>query len=164
MLKLAQDIKAKRAAGELTDYLKNQTMIMLFEKTSTRTRCAFEVAAYDQGANVTYLGPTGTQIGVKESMKDTARVLARMYDGIEYRGIDQETLEELGRHGYSLGPGVLYPTLHRLRKEGYLQQNSEVVNGKVRKYYTITDEGNAVLDEAIPKIKELVNEVLEEQG
>ena len=71
---------------------------MIFEKTSTRTRCAFEVAAYDQGAHATYLGPTGSQIGVKESMADTARVLGRMYDGIEYRGFDQATVEELAKY------------------------------------------------------------------
>ena len=71
---------------------------MIFEKASTRTRCAFEVAAYDQGAKVTYLGPSGTQIGQKESMKDTARVLGRMYDGIEYRGYGQNIAEELGEH------------------------------------------------------------------
>jgi ornithine carbamoyltransferase len=71
-----------------------------------RTRCAFEVAAYDQGANVTYLGPTGTQIGAKETMKDTARVLARMYDGIEYRGFDQATVEELGRCGVPVWNGL----------------------------------------------------------
>ncbi len=74
-----------------------------------------------------------------------------------------EITKELGRHGYSLGPGTLYPTLHRLEKEGYLQQSSEVVSGRLRKYYTITDEGRAVLNEAIHKIKELVNEVLEGQ-
>ncbi|MFX9502892.1 ornithine carbamoyltransferase subunit F, partial [Acinetobacter baumannii] len=71
---------------------------LIFEKTSTRTRCAFEVAAFDQGAQVTYLGPSGSQIGHKESMKDTARVLGRMYDGIEYRGFGQQIVEELGQY------------------------------------------------------------------
>jgi ornithine carbamoyltransferase len=71
---------------------------LIFEKASTRTRCAFEVAAYDQGAHVTYLGPSGSQMGTKESMKDTARVLGRMYDGIEYRGFGQEIVEELARY------------------------------------------------------------------
>ncbi|MFW6227615.1 MAG: ornithine carbamoyltransferase, partial [Bacteroidota bacterium] len=75
--------------------LKGKNIALIFEKTSTRTRCAFEVAAYDQGAHVTYLGPAGSQIGSKESMKDTARVLGRMYDGIEYRGFAQKTVEEL---------------------------------------------------------------------
>ena len=76
--------------------MRGKNIAVIFEKTSTRTRVSFEVAAYDQGAHVTYLGPSGTQIGHKESMKDTARVLGRMYDGIEYRGFAQETVEELG--------------------------------------------------------------------
>ena len=78
--------------------LKGKNIALIFEKTSTRTRCAFEVGAKDQGAHVTYLGPTGSQIGVKESMKDTARVLGRMFDGIEYRGFKQETVEELAKY------------------------------------------------------------------
>ena len=78
--------------------MKGRNIALIFEKTSTRTRCAFEVAAYDQGAHVTYLGPTGSQIGIKESMKDTARVLGRMYDGIEYRGFAQKTVEELAEY------------------------------------------------------------------
>src|SRR5258707_11216042 len=77
--------------------MKGKNIAIIFEKTSTRTRVAFEVAAYDQGAHVTYLGPSGTQIGHKESMKDTARVLGRMYDAIEYRGFGQEIVEELAR-------------------------------------------------------------------
>ena len=106
LLDLAKDLKAARYAGKEQKRLKDKNIALIFEKTSTRTRCAFEVAAYDQGANVTYLGPTGTQIGVKESMKDTARVLARMYDGIEYRGFDQATAEELGRHGVPVWNGL----------------------------------------------------------
>jgi ornithine carbamoyltransferase len=78
--------------------LKGKNIALIFEKDSTRTRCAFEVAAYDQGANVTYLGPSGSQIGKKESMKDTARVLGRMYDGIEYRGYGQDLVETLGKY------------------------------------------------------------------
>jgi ornithine carbamoyltransferase len=78
--------------------LKGKNIALIFEKTSTRTRCAFEVAAFDQGAHVTYLGPEGTQIGHKESMKDTARVLGRMYDGIEYRGFGQAIVETLGKY------------------------------------------------------------------
>ena len=78
--------------------LAGRNIALIFEKTSTRTRCAFEVAAYDQGAHVTYLGPTGSQIGHKESVKDTARVLGRMYDGIEYRGYGQERVEALAAH------------------------------------------------------------------
>ena len=106
LLDLAKELKAAKYAGNEQQRLQGKNIALIFEKTSTRTRCAFEVAAYDQGANVTYLGPTGTQIGVKESMKDTARVLARMYDGIEYRGFDQETVEELGQHGVPVWNGL----------------------------------------------------------
>ena len=90
MLDLAKSLKAKKKAGVKGDTLVGKNIVLLFEKTSTRTRCAFEVGAKDQGAHVTYLGPTGSQIGVKESMRDTARVLGRMFDGIEYRGYGQE--------------------------------------------------------------------------
>lgn len=98
MLDLARDLKRAKYAGTEQPTLKGKNIALIFEKTSTRTRCAFETAAYDQGAHVTYLGPTGSQIGVKESMKDTARVLGRMYDGIEYRGFKQETVEELAKY------------------------------------------------------------------
>ncbi len=106
LLDLARELKAAKQAGTERPQLAGKNIALIFEKTSTRTRCAFEVAAYDQGANVTYLGPTGTQIGVKESMKDTARVLARLYDGIEYRGFDQSTAEELGQHGVPVWNGL----------------------------------------------------------
>lgn len=106
LLDLARELKRARYAGSEQQRLKGKNIALIFEKTSTRTRCAFEVAAYDQGANVTYLGPGGSQIGIKESMKDTARVLARMYDGIEYRGFDQATAEELGRHGVPVWNGL----------------------------------------------------------
>ena len=95
LLDLAADLKRAKYTGTEQPRLKGKNIALIFEKTSTRTRCAFEVAAYDQGAHVTYLGPTGSQIGIKESMKDTARVLGRMYDGIEYRGFAQKTVEEL---------------------------------------------------------------------
>lgn len=98
LLDLARDLKRAKYAGTEQPRLKGKNIALIFEKTSTRTRCAFEVAAHDQGAHVTYLGPTGSQIGVKESMKDTARVLGRMYDGIEYRGFAQATVEELARY------------------------------------------------------------------
>ncbi len=98
MLDLARDLKRAKYAGTEQPTLKGKNIALIFEKTSTRTRCAFEVAAYDQGAHVTYLGPSGSQIGVKESMKDTARVLGRMFDGIEYRGFDQATVEELAKY------------------------------------------------------------------
>ena len=94
-LDLAAKLKADKKAGKEEQHLKGRNIALIFEKTSTRTRCAFEVAAHDQGAHVTYLGPTGSQIGIKETMKDTARVLGRMYDGIEYRGFAQKTVEEL---------------------------------------------------------------------
>jgi ornithine carbamoyltransferase len=106
LLELARELKAAKQAGTEQPRLQGRNIALIFEKTSTRTRCAFEVAAYDQGANVTYLGPTGTQIGAKETMKDTARVLARLYDGIEYRGFDQATVEELGRCGVPVWNGL----------------------------------------------------------
>jgi len=98
LLDLSADLKKAKKAGTEKQYLKGKNIALIFEKSSTRTRCAFEVAAFDQGALVTYLGPTGSQIGQKESMKDTARVLGRMYDGIEYRGYGQEIVEELARY------------------------------------------------------------------
>ena len=98
MLDLAAELKRAKKEGREVKHLKGRNIALIFEKTSTRTRCAFEVAAYDQGAHVTYLGPTGSQIGIKESMKDTARVLGRMYDGIEYRGFGQAIVEELARY------------------------------------------------------------------
>jgi ornithine carbamoyltransferase len=95
LLELSRHLKAAKSAGTETAGLVGKNVALIFEKTSTRTRCSFEVAAYDQGAHVTYLGPSGSQIGHKESMKDTARVLGRLYDGIEYRGFAQSTCEEL---------------------------------------------------------------------
>ncbi len=106
LLDLAAQLKREKYEGRERRRLSGKNIALIFEKTSTRTRCAFEVAAYDQGANVTYLGPGGSQIGVKESMRDTARVIARMYDGIEYRGFAQETAEELGRHGVPVWNGL----------------------------------------------------------
>ena len=106
LLDLARELKRAKQARTEQQHLKGKNIALIFEKASTRTRCAFEVAAYDQGANVTYLGPTGSQIGVKESIKDTARVLARLYDGIEYRGFDQAAAEELGRHGVPVWNGL----------------------------------------------------------
>lgn len=98
LLSLAAELKQAKAAGTEQPRLKGKNIALIFEKDSTRTRIGFEVAAYDQGAHVTYLGPTGTQIGHKESMKDTARVLGRLYDGIEYRGFAQSTVEELANY------------------------------------------------------------------
>ncbi len=98
LLDLSVDLKKAKYAGTEQPRLTGKNIALIFEKSSTRTRCAFEVAAYDQGARVTYLGPSGSQMGKKESMKDTARVLGRMYDGIEYRGFGQEIVEELAKY------------------------------------------------------------------
>ncbi|MCI3271782.1 ornithine carbamoyltransferase [Streptomyces cylindrosporus] len=98
LVELAAELKAAKKAGTETRYLTGKNIALIFEKTSTRTRCAFEVAAADQGASTTYLDPSGSQIGHKESVKDTARVLGRMYDGIEYRGHGQGVVEELAAH------------------------------------------------------------------
>jgi len=98
LLDLSADLKKAKRSGTEKQHLKGKNIALIFEKASTRTRCAFEVAAFDQGANVTYLGPAGSQIGQKESMKDTARVLGAMYDGIEYRGFGQDIVEELARY------------------------------------------------------------------
>ncbi|GAA2499484.1 ornithine carbamoyltransferase [Streptomyces thermolineatus] len=98
LVRLAADLKAAKRAGTEVRRLEGRNIALVFEKTSTRTRCAFEVAAHDQGASTTYLDPAGSQIGHKESVKDTARVLGRMFDGIEYRGHGQEIVEELAAH------------------------------------------------------------------
>ncbi len=98
LLDLSHQLKTAKKNKTEEKRLSGKNIALIFEKTSTRTRCAFEVAAYDQGANVTYLGPSGSQIGHKESMKDTARVLGRMYDAIEYRGYGQTIVEELAKH------------------------------------------------------------------
>ncbi|MGQ4415870.1 ornithine carbamoyltransferase [Streptomyces sp. SAS_269] len=98
LVELAAELKAAKKAGTETQYLRGRNIALIFEKTSTRTRCAFEVAAADQGATTTYLDPAGSQIGHKESVKDTARVLGRMFDAIEYRGDSQDKVEELAAH------------------------------------------------------------------
>ncbi len=98
LLDLSLDLKKAKYAGLEQQRLAGKNIALIFEKSSTRTRCAFEVAAYDQGAHVTYLGPSGSQMGSKETMKDTARVLGRMYDGIEYRGFGQDIVEELAAY------------------------------------------------------------------
>lgn len=98
LLTLSAELKRAKKSGSEVPTLKGKNIALIFEKDSTRTRCSFEVAAYDQGANVTYLGPSGSQIGHKESMRDTARVLGRMYDGIQYRGYGQERVETLAEH------------------------------------------------------------------
>lgn len=98
LLDLAAKLKAAKKSGNETQYLRGKNIALIFEKTSTRTRCAFEIAAQDQGAYTTYLEPSGSQIGHKESIKDTARVLGRMYDAIEYRGFSQYVVEELAKY------------------------------------------------------------------
>ncbi|MEZ8148469.1 ornithine carbamoyltransferase [Enterovibrio norvegicus] len=98
LLSLSADLKKAKYNGYEQQKLKGKNIALIFEKASTRTRCAFEVAAFDQGAQVSYIGPSGSQIGHKESMRDTARVLGRMYDGIEYRGYGQAIVEELGKY------------------------------------------------------------------
>jgi len=96
MLNLSADLKAKKRAGIKGDLLSGKNVVLIFEKNSTRTRCAFEVACFDEGANVTFL--TGSQMGKKETIEDTAKVLGRFYDGIEFRGFAQKTVEDLGKH------------------------------------------------------------------
>ena len=98
LLDLAADLKAKKKAGVRHDALRGKNIALIFEKTSTRTRCSFEVAAHDLGMEVTYLDPSGSQIGKKESIADTARVLGRMFDGIEYRGYGQQIVEDLAHY------------------------------------------------------------------
>ena len=98
LVNLAAELKAKKKQGVAPDTLRGKNIALIFEKTSTRTRCAFEVAGHDLGMGVTYLDPSGSQIGKKESIADTARVLGRMFDGIEYRGFAQEIVEELGKY------------------------------------------------------------------
>ena len=98
LIDLSAELKAKKKAGELHEYYKGKNIALIFEKTSTRTRCSFEVAAHDLGMGSTYLDPTGSQIGKKESIADTARVLGRMYEGIEYRGFGQDIVEELAKY------------------------------------------------------------------
>lgn len=105
LLELAVRLKNDKYTGRERKTLQGKNIVLLFEKDSTRTRCSFEVAAYDQGARVTYLGPTGSQVGKKESIKDTARVLGRMYDGIEYRGFAQRIVHTLAEYS-----GVPYGT------------------------------------------------------
>ena len=98
LIDLSQELKEKKKKGIRHDELTGKNIALIFEKTSTRTRCSFEVAAHDLGMHVTYLDPSGSQIGKKESIADTARVIGRMFDGIEYRGYGQEIVEELAKY------------------------------------------------------------------
>ena len=132
MLDLAADLKKAKYAGTEQPRLKGKNIALIFEKTSTRTRCAFEVAAYDQGAHVTYLGPSGSQIGVKESMADTARVLGRMFDGIEYRGFAQDIVEELARYAGA------YETRRRAFLESEIGKRLPVLKEQLMVYFVFT--------------------------
>ncbi len=142
MLDLAAELKAKKKAGELVDVLRGKNIALIFEKTSTRTRCSFEVAARDLGMGVTYLDPEGSQIGKKESIADTARVLGRMFDGIEYRGYGQDLVEELAKYaGVPVWNGLtneFHPTqiladfLTLREKFGYLKGLKFVYMGDAR--------------------------------
>ena len=98
LLDMAHDLKARKRSGLHSEVLKGKNIVLLFEKTSTRTRCAFEVAALDEGAHVTFLDAKSSQMGKKESLADTAKVLGRFYDGIEYRGYDQQVVEDLAKY------------------------------------------------------------------
>jgi ornithine carbamoyltransferase len=98
LLDLAHDLKAKKRAGATGDRLKGKNIVLMFEKTSTRTRCSFEVACHDEGGHVTYLESSGSQVGKKESIEDSAKVLGRFFDGIEYRGFEQKTVEDLAKY------------------------------------------------------------------
>src|SRR5438270_4387990 len=112
LLQLSAELKAEKYARRETQRLKGKHIALIFEKDSTRTRSGFEVAAFDQGAHVTYIGPSGSHIGYKETMKDTARVLGRMYDGIEYRGFTQAAAEELAQYaGVPVWHGLTDETL-----------------------------------------------------
>lgn len=142
LINLAAELKAKKKAGKLVDVLKGKNIAIIFEKTSTRTRCSFEVAAHDLGMGVTYLDPTGSQIGKKESIPDTARVLGRMFDGIEYRGFEQTIVEELAKYaGVPVWNGLtneFHPTqiladfLTLKEKFGYLKGLKFVYMGDAR--------------------------------
>ena len=130
LIDLAIELKAAKKAGREKQTLVGKNIALIFEKTSTRTRCAFEVGAFDQGAQVTYLGPSGSQIGHKESMKDTARVLGRMYDGIEYRGYGQAIVEELGEYaGVPVWNG-LTDEFHPTRNSGGSDDHAGALSGQ----------------------------------
>lgn len=104
MLDLAHDLKAKKRSGIQGEMLKGKNIVLLFDKTSTRTRCSFEVACHDEGAHVTYLDSKSSQVGKKESIEDSAKVLGRFFDGIEYRGYEQKVVEDLAKYsGYRYG-------------------------------------------------------------
>ena len=148
LLNLAAKLKVARKSGTEKKKLKGKTIALIFEKNSTRTRVGFEVAAYDQGAHVTYLGPSGTQIGQKESMKDTARVLGRIYDGIEYRGFGQDIVEVLAKYAEVPVYNGLTDQFHPTQVLADLLTMKEECNKKLSdmKFCFLGDTGNNMGD------------------
>ncbi len=148
LLKLSAELKAAKYSGQEQQRLRGKSIALIFEKASTRTRVGFEVAAYDQGAHVTYLGPSGTQIGYKETMKDTARVLGRIYDAIEYRGFGQNVVEDLAKHaGVPIYNGLtdeFHPT-QVLADLLTMQEHSDKPLGQI-KFCFMGDAGNNMGD------------------
>ena len=127
LIELSAELKKKKKEGVPHNTLTGKNIALIFEKTSTRTRCSFEVAAHDLGMNVTYLDPSGSQIGKKESIKDTARVLGRMFDGIEYRGFGQDIVEELAKYAnvpvWNGLTNEFHPTQHVLPQNIFRSRN-----------------------------------------
>ena len=148
LLDLAADLKVAKKSGSEKKKLKGKTIALIFEKNSTRTRVGFEVAAYDQGAHVTYLGPSGTQIGQKESMKDTARVLGRVYDAIEYRGFGQDIVEVLAKYAGVPVYNGLTDQFHPTQVLADLMTMKEHSNKKLNdmKFCFLGDAGNNMGD------------------
>ncbi len=148
LLKLSADLKSAKYTGTEQQRLQGKNIALIFEKNSTRTRVGFEVAAYDQGANVTFLGPTGSHIGHKETIKDTARVLGRIYDGIEYRGFGQEIVEQLAEYsGVPVFNGLTneYHPTQFLADALTMREHSEKPMGEIS-YCFIGDAGNNMGD------------------
>ena len=133
LIDLAAELKEKKRQGIMHDSLVGKNIVLIFEKTSTRTRCSFEVAAHDLGMHVTYLDPASSQFGGKESVADTARVLGRMYDGIEYRGFAQETVEELAKYaGVPVWNNLQCQQMAAILPSKYKQQYIELVEPNVK--------------------------------
>ena len=170
LLDLAADVKEKKKNGIPVDHYKGKNIALIFEKTSTRTRCAFEVAAHDMGMGTTYLDPSGSQIGKKESIEDTARVLGRMYDGIEYRGFGQDIVEELAKYA-GVDRSYFYRNLQakQMVEDAQLKQG-ECYNPKKAIFDRATEEVNKQLKRQMILYKrrikelELQIELLEEEN
>ena len=145
LLDLARDLKRAKYARTEQEHLKGKEIALIFEKTSTRTRCAFEVACHDQGAHVTYLDPTGSQMGHKESARDTARVLGRMFDAIEYRGADQDTVEDLAKYaGVPVYNGLTddYHPTQMLADVMTMREQSDIPLSRIKYAYVGDTHGN----------------------